>query len=235
MGKVEDYVREIIRIADDPSHGYSQGNISRWGVDYDCSSLVITVVNDAGIPVKRNGATYTGNMYHAFIKSGFVDISNSVNFSSGYGLRRGDVLLNPNLHTEIYIGNNLICGARIDENGGIIGGRKGDQTGFEICYSRYYNRPWRFALRYYEKSNEAIKVKNEKWHARTLAVCNVRESPSTNSKIVAIYGKGEMIYYDQVWEANGYRWLSYIGYSGCRRFVAYRMSNDLSSSWMDFS
>ena len=61
MSKVEAYVEKALSIANDNTHGYSQ--VNRWGKDYDCSSLVITVVENAGIPVKSKvGATYTGNM-----------------------------------------------------------------------------------------------------------------------------------------------------------------------------
>lgn len=54
MSKIETYVQNAINIANDNTHGYSQ--INRWGKDYDCSSLVITVVENAGIPVKSKKA-----------------------------------------------------------------------------------------------------------------------------------------------------------------------------------
>lgn len=63
------------KIATDDSHGYSQD--SRWGnPDYDCSSLVIQAWEQAGVPVKTAGATYTGNMYNIFLKWGFKDVTN---------------------------------------------------------------------------------------------------------------------------------------------------------------
>ena len=91
MSKVENYTQQAINIANDNKHGYSQYN--RWGnPDYDCSSLVVTVVQNSGIPVKNNGSTYTGNMYSSFIKSGFEDVTSIVNLTTGQGLKRGDVL-----------------------------------------------------------------------------------------------------------------------------------------------
>ena len=64
-------------IANDNSHGYDQ--VNRWGSpDYDCSSLVITAYDKAGVPVKSKGATYTGNMREAFKKCGFVEVSDMV-------------------------------------------------------------------------------------------------------------------------------------------------------------
>lgn len=148
MSKVETYVKNIIAIADDNSHGYSQ--LNRWGLDYDCSSLVITVVQNSGIPVKSCGATYTGNMYNAFIRCGFTDVSSKINFASGSGLKRGDVLLNPSHHTEIYIGNGKLCGAHSNYDG-----KTGDSSGREINYKAYYNYPWKYCLRYTKDEKES--------------------------------------------------------------------------------
>ena len=57
MTKTEKAVTWAIEIANDPAHGYDQDN--RWGPDYDCSSLVISAWQQAGVPVKTKGATYT--------------------------------------------------------------------------------------------------------------------------------------------------------------------------------
>ena len=43
----------------------------------------------------------------------------------------GDILWKQN-HTEIYIGDGKTVGAHCDENGGIAGTNRGDQTGHEI-------------------------------------------------------------------------------------------------------
>lgn len=155
MSKIENYIQNAINIANDNSHGYSQ--VNRWGKDYDCSSLVITVVENAGIPVKsKGGATYTGNMLSAFKKCGFTDVTSSVNLATGAGLVRGDILLNRTHHTEIYIGNGKNVGAHISETGGVTG-RTGDQTGKEICTNNYYNFPWTNVLRYTAEAQTAVK------------------------------------------------------------------------------
>ena len=83
MTKTEKAVQWMISTANNPLHGYDQKY--RWGErgDYDCSSAVITAWESAGVPVKSAGATYTGNMYSAFKKCGFVDVTQSVNLKAG--------------------------------------------------------------------------------------------------------------------------------------------------------
>lgn len=246
MTKIENFVQSAIDIANDNKHGYSQ--YSRWGSpktcsDFDCSSLVISVVEWAGIPVKTAGATYTGNMYSPFIKCGFKDVTDSINLSNGSGLQRGDILLNLYYHTEIYIGNGQTVGAKIDEYGDIVGANTGDQTGKEICVGWYYNYPWTNVLRYVgdntsvnktvsKSNNTSGWIKDESWYGITEAVCNVRSAPSTKASVVAQYGKGEKIYYDSVYEGGGYRWISYISYSGVRRYVAYRQLYGDTTPWI---
>lgn len=132
----------------DNSHGYDQ--IYRQGEygDYDCSSAVINAWQSAGVPVKSNGATYTGNMYDVFTKLGFVDVTSSVNLSTGAGLVRGDVLLNHVHHTAMYIGNGYEAEFSINEKGTATWGQPGDQTGREALVMRYRNYPWNCVLRY---------------------------------------------------------------------------------------
>ena len=150
---IEDAVEWAIGIANDDSHGYDQTN--RWGPDYDCSSLVIQAWQNAGVPVKTQGASYTGNMYDAFIACGFVDVTSQVDLSSGSGVVRGDVLLNIVHHTAMSIGNGQIVQASINEHGETTGGQTGDQTGREIYTRNYYNYPWDKVLRYPGGKSEA--------------------------------------------------------------------------------
>lgn len=142
---IESAVQWAIEIANDNSHGYDQAN--RWGLDYDCSSLIITAWQQAGIKVKDAGASYTGNMYVAFMSCGFQDVTSQVNLSNGDGIQRGDVLLNVENHTAMSIGNGQIVQASQNEFGGISGGQAGDQTGQEIACRSYYNYPWNYVLR----------------------------------------------------------------------------------------
>lgn len=133
-------------IAEDPAHGYDQAN--RWSPDFDCSSFIITAWNEAGVPVKAAGASYTGNMYFSFLHCGFRDATNEVNLATGAGLQKGDVLLNKANHTEMCIGSNRVVKASINEKGSTTGGMTGDQTGREIYIGSYYNYPWDCVLRF---------------------------------------------------------------------------------------
>jgi hypothetical protein len=139
-----------VSIAKDNTHGYDQGK--RDGKpDYDCSSLMITSWEQAGVKVKNAGASYTGNMKKAFLKCGFAEIVGEVNVRTGSGLIPGDVLLHEGKHTAMYIGNKQIVHAAINEKGKIVGGKPGDQTGKEIWVRSYYNHPWNSVLRYVDE------------------------------------------------------------------------------------
>ena len=143
---IQKAVKWAYDIANDPKHGYDQ--ILRWGDDYDCSSFVISAYENAGVPLRKNGATYTGNMRDVMLKSGFEDVTRIVNFARGTGLLYGDVLLNTKHHTAIYAGNGFEIEASINENRHITGGLTGDQTGKEILIRNYRDYPWNYCLRF---------------------------------------------------------------------------------------
>ena len=130
-------------MAADDSHGYDQG--SRWGPDYDCSSLVISAWKKAGVPLT---CTYTGNMRGDMLTHGFKDVTKEVNLATGSGLKKADVLLHETHHTAMYIGDGKLIHAAGNERGGATGGKTGDQTGKEICQAKYFNFPWQCVLRY---------------------------------------------------------------------------------------
>lgn len=134
----EKAVEWALSIANNNSHGYSQEN--RWGPDYDCSSFVISAYEQAGVPVKEAGASYTGNMKNAFRACGFQVLP------AGSPLKVGDVLLNEQYHTVMAIGNGQVVAARRNEDG-----FAGDGTGREITTQNYYYYPnggWDCILRY---------------------------------------------------------------------------------------
>lgn len=84
-------------------------------------------------------------------------------------------------------------------------------------------------------SNAPKFIKYESWTGVTQDVCNVRSAPNTRAEIVAQYPVGKEINYDQVWEGDGYRWISYIGASsGKRRYVACRRLSGDTTPWIRF-
>lgn len=136
---VQSAIDWAVNVAKDDSHGYSQA--SREGnPDYDCSSLVINAYQEAGVPVKDAGATYTGDMKNAFVDSGFKWIPGNPSVDS---LKPGDVLLSEDSHTEMYIGDGKNVGAHDDYDG-----TSGDSSGSEIDIGDYYDHPWDGVLRY---------------------------------------------------------------------------------------
>ena len=144
MGVIDKYVSWAVNIANDNTHGYSQA--VRWSPDYDCSSFVISALESAGFPMRAYGASYTGNMGQALKACGFVKVK-GVSLASSAGLIRGDILLNPATHTEIYIGDNKAVGAHCSETGGKYG-KAGDQTGNEISVQTYRNKNYTEVWRY---------------------------------------------------------------------------------------
>ena len=139
MSKTEAAIQWMENCANDNRHGYDQ-------------SAVISAWQAAGVPVKTNGATYTGNMLTVFLSCGFEDITGTVNLATGAGLKRGDVLLNTSHHTAMYCGNGREVEASINEKGTAVGGAPGDQTGREFLIRSYRNFPWNHVLRYRENT-----------------------------------------------------------------------------------
>lgn len=145
MTRVEAYTEWMENLANDNSYGYAWGG---WGPqDYDCGHAIITALEYAGIPVKSvYGASYTGNMKQALLKTGAKDVTAGVNLNTGAGLKRGDILLNEKDHAAVYVGNGKLVHARSSEGNTI----PGDQSGNEIRVQPYWNYPWDCVLRYPE-------------------------------------------------------------------------------------
>ena len=187
---IEKAVTWAIKIAQDPAHGYDQTR--RWGPDYDCSSLMISAWQQAGVPVKDAGATYTGNMAPAFLRCGFEDVTAEVNLATGAGLQRGDILLNTQHHTAMSIGSGQIVHASINEKGKATGGKAGDQTGREICVRSYYiySKGWDRVLRYAKAADKTDEKMTQ--HAGIVKVSsylNVRLGPGTRFGTVKLGGQ----------------------------------------------
>lgn len=216
MGTIDKAVDWTVGIANDDSHGYAQDN--RWGPDYDCSSLVISAWQQAGVPVKTKGATYTGNMREVFLRCGFGVLTHEVNLATGRGLKRGDVLLNEVHHTAMVVKDNgsVIVQASINEHGGVSGGRVGDQTGREIWTRDYYNYPWDCVLRYTKDTANTTPAYDGRNVERAIGRCKkstwyVREwAGKENAKIKSVPAlkTGMLMYimdYDQ-YDKSGQKW-----------------------------
>lgn len=168
--KIEKAIAWAVGIAGDETHGYDQEK--RWGPDYDCSSLVISAFEQAGVPVKTNGATYTGDMLEVFTENGFSDVIASVNAGTGAGLVRGDVLLvtrDSAHHTAIYLGGGRIVHASINEFGTVTGGRTGDQAN-EIVVRSYYDKGWNHVLRLGGDAGSIFVKEAQAWLNRYLGI-----------------------------------------------------------------
>lgn len=107
MNKIEELIATVQNKVNDKRYYYSQDRENIYATD--CSWLIITSLQDVGIPT--NGATYTGNMCKELVATGKFTL---LTFNATK-LQRGDILLkhisDNNGHTVLYIGNNEILEA----------------------------------------------------------------------------------------------------------------------------
>lgn len=150
MPSITKAVEWVVKIANDPAHGYAQDK--REGPDYDCSSLIATALNQAGFDIKTD--SYTGNLYSRLTKIGFKKCTAP--------WQRGDIHLKVKQHVVMSISPDKIVHARSNEFGGIKNGKPGDQTGREIMVDDYYeiNGGWDYHLRYNNRSTHNSTVKD---------------------------------------------------------------------------
>ena len=202
MTKTEKAIQQMENWANDNSHGYDQDY--RWGEkgDFDCSSAVIQAWQNAGVPVKASGATYTGDMKNVFLKNGFKDITASVDKETGAGLQRGDVLLNEAHHVAMYCGNGKEVEASINEKGTAHGGQPGDQTGKEFLIRSYRNYPWNCILRYVGDQTVTTTTTSAEKRQNTVAYvarftknckCYTACDTSKQSKLFPMLKKGSVV------------------------------------------
>ena len=212
------------------AHGYSQPNRGTGrieeialsdgstatisGSDVDCSEMVRQCVNCALSGRLSSPIVYmwTGSEHAQLTAHGFERLP-----YSEAAVRRGDVLWVDG-HTGVALGNGLQADAHGDEYGGITGPNRGDQTGREVEVRRL--RPWTCIYRHEGGSQEegafTVQAKVEFPDG-----VNIRERPTTKSKIVGSYPKGGTCVLDGVVLADGIPWGTYVGASsGLRRYVA---------------
>ena len=163
--RVESAVQFAIDIANDQTHGYSQGMYpyqgSREGPDYDCSSLIYHAFNHAGFNIIENWhknplflSRYDGKQYSGDADTIWEDLSVDGGWQK-FGwyevkddLQRGDILCAPERHVAIYIGDGRTVEARgVNNPTGLGRYETGDQGG-EIDFYSAYNRGWTEVYRY---------------------------------------------------------------------------------------
>ena len=107
--------------------------------DADCSSLVKRILAALWL-VSWDSYMWTGNERQILASAGFER-------RNKWNPVRGDVLWREG-HTEVYLGDGLCGGARIDESGTVLGTVPGDQTGREVASGPYEPTRWESCWRY---------------------------------------------------------------------------------------
>lgn len=215
------------------SHGYSQPNrgsgsdetitltdgskVAITNSDIDCSEMVRQCVDGAltGTHTRPIGYMWTGDENDKLLANGFKRLP----FTTS-GVRRGDVLWLKG-HTGIALGGGWQADAHGDENGGITGPRKGDQTGCEVEV-RSLRGSWTYIYRY-AGGAVADDFIDCKYDIRIRQTCKVRSKPlvdSDDSNVTGRLHNGDVIHCDGILQKNGHDWATYIASSGNRRYVS---------------
>lgn len=138
---IEDMVRWAEKIAKGTNeHGYSQASRTCWMCkkgtpDYDCSSFVTAALAHNGMgkdfeKACRDWPYTTSNIGPALKNNGWKNLGN---LDPG-SCKRGDIVLDPNGHVEISIGNKATVGAHQDYDG-----KSGESSDNEISIVK--NKP----------------------------------------------------------------------------------------------
>ena len=240
--------KEALKWFDDHhrSKGFRYSMTDRYGgYGYDCSSSVYYALIAGGVLPK---GSYIGNTETLFkLKGKYLD-----EIYDYKDVRPGDIFIRGGEGTSAGAGGHT--GMFYKKNGIVHSNYTNDGISYnDIDTIDYYldrQRSWNeryFRPRYPGSSRPSVSkpettsngkgkkfIKNESWHAYTQCAVNVRSDASTNSAIVATYPMGSRINYDSVYEGDGYRWISYISWSGQRRYVAYRRLSGDTRPWLTF-
>lgn len=237
-------LKEALKWMDDHHRykGYHYSMVDRYGPKrYDCSSVVYKALKAGGVlpenmPIgntetlfKLNG-TYLDEIYsYKDVKPGDIFIRGGEGTSAG-----------ANGHTGMFYKKDGIVHSNYTNNG-ISYNDNSSYIGYFLDRKRSWNERY-FRPRYPgskkpsvskpKKSTGKKLIKYEKHYGITQCACHVRADASINAAIVATYPMGRKINYDSVYEGDGYRWISYVGYSGKRRYVAYRRLTGNTRPWI---
>lgn len=127
-----------VGIANDDKYGYEWGYRGIGASGYDCSGLVTTAYQQAGVDF-GNPSTHT--MRVEMLPVGFVEHNDLCR--SCENAQPGDVYINESVHTAMYIGNGKIVHAAGNKDG-----VAGDSSGREILVTDWYDGNWNVVLRY---------------------------------------------------------------------------------------
>lgn len=189
-------------------------------------------------------------VYYALIAGGFLPKSTTIGNTETLYQLKGTIFNEIYSYDEIIPGDIFIRGRQGKSLGAAghtgIFTKKGEIIHCNATYDTVTINNERNFIRYFldcERSEREryfrptvgdrrdYKYQNKVGKARVRYATNVRTTPSPKSAKVAIYYPGQVIYYDRLLEANGYKWLSYVGRtSGLRRYVAY---SDYNKTWID--
>ena len=144
--RIESYIKWMIDVANDDSHGYNQSKRG-FNPDVDCSSFVYYALVNNNIIPNTGSAFATSNMGSVLKNNGFTELPYSES-----NLQRGDIVVLPGQHTEVYIGNGQAVAAHADYSSGspkysgssIVAG---DQNGKEVNVESLSKMNWRFIYR----------------------------------------------------------------------------------------
>lgn len=148
--KMEKAINWAVGIANDDSHGYSQAKRDN-GTNYDCGSLVYYALVHAGIAGETKHAPDSAHFGDALKKLGFTELK----FTGEKDLKRGDILVKPSSHVDLYIGDGKEVAAHHASPKGIEDDDPRDTTGKEISVNKFSFSQAEYVYRYSSSSCQA--------------------------------------------------------------------------------
>ncbi len=207
-----------MNLAEFGSWGLAQGSVANPAPNYkykgQCVSLIQQYLYQVfGMQFKARG---NAKDWAYNIPDGFTKLSSNV------ALKKGDILVYGSNYGGGYghIGLIDVNGKYYDQNGIkrlAIGYRDNPFSGY-ICVLRPNNQK-KLGLNADRSGN---RIAQNGTFTASVNNLNVRRSPSLSGQVVAQYDKGESVKYDSYIDNEGYRWISYVGKSGNRNYIARR-------------
>lgn len=201
--------------------------------DLDCSSAVFYAYIQGGFLPKNSFIGNTETLFQLVHKGYFIEIFDYKDVQKGDMFIRGGEgkSSGANGHTGIFYKKNGIVHCNYYNNG-ISYNDENSYIDYFLDRKRSANERYFRPKDLYKKTtvnkqptvsnSKPQKISSKKGKAIVHITTNIRSYPSTSARIVAKYVPNNSFYYDSIYKGNGYYWLSYIAYSGNRRYVAYK-------------